>query len=234
MLVDVVLYSGERDLLDARLDMIHADLTVVIEGNKTFTGKPRTIERLPDHVVHVQIDTESDSDPWHNEYCQRRDGYSVLEELDIPDEAMVGFFDVDEIPDPGVLRYSQGLSCWFMAKHQMSLRWFQQKEDTGVSGRWGQIKHLDMAQVRWNRSNLPKLDAGFHLSSFLTVEDLLQKWSGFSHQEFQRLDMADWIAHCWEYGIAIETGLPLDERGLQNIPDRLLSGPEFWLRARPS
>ncbi len=232
LLVDVVLYSGERDLLDARLDMLGADLTLVIEGDRTFTGTPRKVEPLPDTVRHIVIASDNDSDPWRNEYLQRRNGYKVLQEYDLPDDAVVGFFDVDEIPDPTLLRLTDRLSVWRMRKYQMSLAWYQRDEETGVSGLWGEVKNLDMARVRWAREQLPRIVGGYHLSSFLEVEDLLEKWNGFSHQEFQRDDMPAWIAYCWAEGVAIETGEPLREMSLEKISQRLLDGPAFWSRTR--
>lgn len=235
MLVDVVLYGGERDLLEARRDIIQPDLTVLLEGDLTFTGRPRRIEPLGEYpdVLHVVVSSSRDSDPWENEYAQRRYASTVLNGLEIPGDAIVGFFDVDEIPDPDLLRERRNITAWRMAKYQMSLRWFQRRELTGFSALWGQVRGDDLAALRKKREAMPAVDAGFHLSSFLTVDGLMDKWLGFSHTEFQRPDLREWIASCWVEGVAIETGERLEERSLDGLPGRLLSGPDYWLRGRP-
>lgn len=235
MLVDVVLYGGERELLEARRDIIEPDLTVVLEGDLTFTGQPRRVKPLggyPD-VLHVVVSSSRDSDPWKNEYAQRRYASTILNGLDIPEDAIVGFFDVDEIPDPDILRKLDDVTAWRMAKYQMSLRWFQRREMTGFAAPWGLVRNDDLAETRMKRYSMPSVDGGYHLSSFLPVDRLIDKWEGFSHTEFQRPDLREWIASCWVNGVAIETGELLEERPLDGLPDRLLAGPDYWLRGRP-
>jgi hypothetical protein len=233
LLVDVVLYAGEREMLDARRDILQADLTVVVEGDRTFTGKSRTVEPLTG-VVHCVTASALHADPWENEWAQRRYGLKVLEGYGVPDDAVVGFFDVDEIPDPDLLRACNRVSVWDMAKYQMSLAWYQQDEMTGISALYGQVKNRDVAELRRRRHELPKIRGGYHLSSFLPLDRVLEKWEGFSHQELVRADMRGWVRHCWENGIAIENGEPLTESEPRGIPARLFDGPDYWRRVAPA
>jgi len=124
-----------------------------------------------------------------------------------------------------------------MKKHQGSAYWFQQVELTGLSGPWSKIKDSDMAQVRRSRDRLPKVDGGYHLSSFGEMHETVAKWEGFSHFELRRPDMEQWVAHCWTNGIAIENGknlTQLDELP-EDMPDYFLGklGPKHWYRRRP-
>jgi hypothetical protein len=240
LLVDVVTYSGERDLLLARLDILQPDVCVVVESDHTFTGEWRgfTFQRNPiEGVRFVPHFSGRLPDPWQNEYALRRAGHHAVKKLEVPDDATVGFFDVDEIPDPTLIRSSNRLSVWKMAKYQMSLRWFQRHEETGISAPWRDVKNADIAQVRRERERLPRIDGGLHLSSFGTVDDLMRKWLGFAHTEFVRPDMKEWVAHCWDNGVAIESGSMLDELAELSVslPNYFLDGkaPDYWYRTRP-
>jgi hypothetical protein len=234
LLVDVVMFAGERDLLEARLDIVQADVTVVFEGDRAFTGEPRErvgVGSLP--VEYVPVVTGQDGNPWQNEFGQRRAGFAALTGLGLPDDAVIGLFDVDEIPDPVKIRVPHPVSVWRMDKFQMSARWFQQRELTGVSGLWRDLRGEDVAHVRVSRGGLPVIEGGWHLSSFLSEADLLAKWVGFSHQELMRPDMGLWVSECWRNGWAVENGAELEERtGFEGVPERVLRGPAFWLRGR--
>jgi len=233
LLIDVVLYAGERELLEIRTDLLKPDLTLVVEGNRTFTGTERKVLSLPNKFIHAKIEVEQNENPWDNEYALRRDGYKELEKLPIPDDAIVGFFDVDEIPDPSLIRTEKQVVAWNMAKYQMSLSWYQQEELTGLSGPWMQLKNKDVAKLRWSREKLPQIDAGYHLSSFMTLENTLAKWKGFSHQELVRPQMDKWVEHCWINGIAIENGRAMEQRQIENLPSQFLKLPKAFKRERP-
>lgn len=232
MVIDVVLYSGERELLDARVDILKADRTIVVEGDKSFTGKPKKIETLPKNLDHLKLEVGQDPDPWVNEKKLRQDSFDYLKTLDLPDDTIVGFFDVDEIPDPELLRGTTILSAWKMSKYQMSLFWYQHKELTGLSGSWANIKNEDIPSLRWKREFLPCVEGGYHLSSFMTLELLIEKWQHISHQELVRPNMEEWLRHCWYNGIAVENENPLTEQEPEGIPKRLLELPSVFMRKR--
>lgn len=232
MLIDVVLYSGERELLDARIDILKADRTIVVEANKSFTGKPKKITPLPKNLDHLKLQVKQDPDPWMNEKKLRQDSFDYLKTLDLSDDTIVGFFDVDEIPDPKLLKETDILSAWKMSKYQMSLFWYQHKELTGLSGRWANLKNEDIASLRWKRESLPCVEGGYHLSSFMTLEALIEKWENISHQELVRPNWEDWLRNCWHNGIAVENSEPLTEQEPEGLPERLLELPSVFMRKR--
>jgi hypothetical protein len=233
------MYGGESDLLRARMEIVKADLTIVCEGNKSFTGKakeaikPEPPESYEGSMFYLMVDGETHSDPWHNEFAQRRAAFDALENFDVPDDSVVGLFDVDEIPDPIKLRATEHTMAWLMDKYQMSARWFQQRELTGVSGLYGDLRGVDAAGLRANRGGLPFVAGGWHLSSFLTLDGLIAKWENFSHQELVKEDMAEWVSRCWRDGLAVENGKPLTQIDvLDEMPEAILMGPSYWLRGR--
>lgn len=235
MLVDVVTYSGERDLLLARVDILQPDVCLVVESNMTFTGKPKrfTFQDNPiADVTFVPHFSPEHGDPWLNEYAQRNAGHHAASQLGLPDDAIVGFFDVDEIPDPDAIRSLSALTAFEMAKYQASVYWFEWYELTGVAGPWRDWLGKEVATVRRNRALLPVSKSGWHFSSFLTTSQLVDKWLGFSHTEFQRPNMREWIERCLANGLAIQSGTPLVQDDAPALPEAMFDGPDYWYRKR--
>lgn len=249
MLIDVVNYGGERDLLLARLDYLQADRTIVVEGNRQFQGQHKgwsfieqdvwsQVEDYADRLIYYPIESSTDSNAWNNEWHQRNAGLIAVQGLGLPDDAIVGFFDVDEFPDRDLIRETPEVSTWHMAKYQMSLFWYQRHEVTGVSGKWADIRGRSPQDWRGARSTLTPIQGGFHFSSFGTVEETLAKWTGFSHTELKRADMEQWIENGWVHGKALESGDVLPERAELDsaLPEYMLNGngPAHWYRRRPT
>jgi len=237
LLVDFVSYSGEYEMLKARLEHMQADLTVVYESDKSYTGIPKPLVGIgnlaSDKIIYYPIVGQTDPNPWENEYAQRRNAFSFLCSLDIPDDAILCVSDVDEFPDVELLKANKELSVWYMAKFQMSARWFQQYEHTSTSGEFRHFKERDIVNVMWGRAGLNNINAGWHMSSFLSLDELIAKWRNFSHQELVRPNMDDWVTHCWVNGLAVENGNTMAElETLSEVPAAILNGPKYWFRGR--
>lgn len=238
MLVDFVSYSGEYEMLKARLEHMQADLTIVYEANRSYTGLEKPLAGIgdlaADDVIYYAIAGKTSPDPWANEYAQRRKAFEYLMSLDLPDDAIVCVSDVDEFVDPEIARANDALSVWYMTKFQMSARWFQQKENASLSGQLRHFRGNDIIGLIRGRHNLNMIEAGWHLSSFLTLDELVAKWRNFSHQELVRPNMSDWVTECWVNGLAVENGNPMTELdNLDSVPEAILAGPEHWFRGRP-
>lgn len=232
MLVDFVCYSGESEMLQARLEHMNADLTIVYESTKSFTGLDKPISDLMglENVLHYVISGGIDADPWQNEYAFRREAFTYLHSLGLPDDAVVAVCDVDEFLDLRLLR--DDLCVWNVNKFQMSGRWFQKKEWASLSGQLRYFKDKDIVDLIKTRHTLSVIEGGWHFSSFLSLEDLQTKWRNFSHQELVRENMDEWVEHCWFEGKAVEDGAPLIEQDVSGLPAAILDGPQFWFRGR--
>lgn len=233
MLVDLVAYSGESEMLQARLEHMNADLTVVYESRRSFTGFDKQVSDLSgvEAVLHYVSDGGVESDPWANEFLLRREAFNYLLGLGLPGDAIVAVCDVDEFPNLELLRPE--LSVWNMSKFQMSARWFQKPEFASQSGELKSFAGRDVVDIKMNRERLPVIDGGWHLSSFFDLEGLLVKWRNTPHQECVRPNMDEWVARCWVEGVAVEDGVPLTELDdLTGVPVAVLGGPEFWFRGR--
>jgi hypothetical protein len=232
LLIDFVCYSGESEMLQAHLEHMNADLTIVYESTKSYTGLDKPISDLTglENVIHYVIPGGTDADPWVNEYAFRREAFRYLLGLDVPENAIVAVVDVDEFLDLDLIRPE--LCVWNINKYQMSARWFQQKEWASLSGAIKHFRGKDIIDLIRTRQLLPVIEGGWHLSSFLTLEDLQKKWKHFSHQELVRDNMDEWVEHCWFEGKAVENGISLIEQDISNVPAAILDGPEFWFRGR--
>jgi hypothetical protein len=233
LLVDFVSYSGEAEMLQARLQHMEADLTVVYESTRSFTGIDKPVSDLSglEDVLHYVVEGGTDPNPWANEYAFRREAFAYLLSLGLPDDALVAVCDVDEFLDLELIRPE--LSVWNITKYQMSARWFQQVEWASLSGALGHFKDKDLVDLIRSRENLPAIRGGWHFSSFLSLEDLQTKWRNFSHQELVRENMDQWVEKCWLEGLAVENGNPMTQLAdLPDLPAAVLDGPAFWFRGR--
>jgi hypothetical protein len=220
-------------MLQARLEHMNADLTVVYESRRSFTGFNKEVSDLTglENVLHFVVDGGTHANPWANEFALRREAFDYLLGLGLPGDAIVAVCDVDEFPNVELLRPE--LSVWNMSKFQMSARWFQKLEQASQSGELKNFAGQDIVQIKQTRSWLPVIDGGWHLSSFFDLEGLLVKWRNTSHQECVRPNMDEWVARCWVEGVAVEDGVALTEvNDLTDIPPAVLGGPEFWFRGR--
>ena len=238
MLVDLISFSGELPMLVAHLKHVQADLTIVYESDRSFTGIPKSLTDISflcnEKVIYYPIKGCVDSNPWVNEYAQRRDAFAFMLSQDLPDDAIVMITDVDEFPDMSQIIDHSAVTVWMMNKYQMSASWFQKKELSSMSGSVANLRNWDVVDVIKSRSMLPSVDGGWHFSSFLTLEDLQTKWRNFSHQELVRENMDDWVAHCWVHGKAVENGVPMIESiDYSDLPAAILEGPDYWFRVRP-
>jgi hypothetical protein len=220
-------------MLQARLQHMNADLTVVYESTRSFTGLDKSVSDLSglENVLHYVVQGGTDADPWANEYAYRRAAFDYLFTLDLPDDAIVAVCDVDEFLDPKLLRPE--LSVWSITKYQMSARWFQQVEWASLSGALQHFRGKDVVDLIRTREHLPVIVGGWHFSSFLSLADLQTKWRNFSHQELVRENMDAWVEHCWLEGKAVENGIPMTQlASVGDVPAAILDGPAFWFRGR--
>lgn len=243
MLIDAVTFGGEVDMLRARLEVLPADVFVVVESNRRYSGAEKPYEFL-DHIdmfrdwmpqIHyVQIEGLGSSDAWQNDYHQRRMVGETLNSMGLADEDMVCLFDTDEFWD--LYRLEADVHAWMMPKYHMSLYWYHFDELTGISGHWRHFKNQDVDKLRWARHAFPKINGGFHLTSMGDLDYLIKKVKGFAHQEYNTPGVEDRLTHCWTYGHNLEGVQFVEMSNLSHLPDwfeqKLL--PEEWYRRRPN
>lgn len=237
--VEGLTFGGELDILEGRLNTIDADLWVIVEADKTFTGtpKPYTLAEnwarfapFHDRIKYVQV-TMPALDPWGCDFWQRDQVGAALEDLGLADDDLVGLFDVDEWPD----RWVEDLSAWSMPKYHMGLRWFHKMELTGVMGRYEYFRGRSVNELRWARNTMPTVEGGWHFTSMGSLDYLIRKVRGFAHTELVTADVDERLAHCWTHGHDLAGDWFTELADLLMMPAwvKQKKFPKDWYRLRP-
>jgi beta-1,4-mannosyl-glycoprotein beta-1,4-N-acetylglucosaminyltransferase len=198
MIVDGFTFFNELDVLELRLTILDevVDRFVLCESPWTFRGKPKPLvfaehrdrfARWSDRVVHVVDDTVPDPNPWENEWRQR--GLVSRGWADVPDDAIVMISDVDEIPDPSLVRE--------LAPAPGRVTAFVMLLSAGYANRIGAEAWIGTKAMRrgdlgdWNAQHLrgapnDALDlvrGGWHFSLFGGPQMSAEKMGAYAHSE---------------------------------------------------
>jgi beta-1,4-mannosyl-glycoprotein beta-1,4-N-acetylglucosaminyltransferase len=224
-IVDCFLFNNELDMLRLRLTELKevVDVFVLVESRYTFSGKSKPLyfddhkEEFSDfNIVHIVLDNQPDSNPWINEANQRNAPIQYLREaMDENDVALL--CDLDEIPDPviiGGIRNHQIPACTYfeMDLYYYNFNWLKKCKWTRASAvNRETIGKFSIEQIRNYQAgfNTVVRQAGWHLSYFLTPEQIREKIQAFSHQEFNQARFLDLQA----IRSAIDSGTDLFGRG---------------------
>jgi len=120
MIYDCFIFFNELDLLEIRLNELDqiVDKFVIVEATQTFQGKPKKLfyeenknryEKFHDKIIHIVISSypnNRDKSPWIYENHQRNSIVLGLTEAASDDTIMLS--DIDEIPNPAVVKSAQG------------------------------------------------------------------------------------------------------------------------------
>jgi beta-1,4-mannosyl-glycoprotein beta-1,4-N-acetylglucosaminyltransferase len=227
MIWDCVLYNGERDLLEIRMEELsgHHITHVLVEARQTFQGEPKEVEHLEiPNVIHHVVDLDIDgctcgcqdatrwtpSDAWVREAHQRNALLDVIR-CNYTDLVLLG--DIDEIPSSNLLGAFPELPCRFlMDAYFFDFKWFGGKyiPATVVCG-W---EHLHLTPAVLRHADMATIDGGWHLTYMGGVEAIEKKVASFSHAEVQ--------GHNWEQAIATGvvpwTGVQLEPSEPHKLP----------------
>ncbi|MBE7703281.1 MAG: hypothetical protein E7Z89_04435 [Cyanobacteria bacterium SIG28] len=114
MIYDCFTYFNEELLLELRLNYLDeiVDKFVIIEANKTFSGKPKgqnfdinKFKKFKDKIIYVFLEELPETqNPWVIESYQRNYIQEVLKRENAKDDDIVIVSDVDEIPSVRAIR----------------------------------------------------------------------------------------------------------------------------------
>lgn len=206
---DGVLYNGEADVLECRLWELAetVDAMVIVEGDKTFTGKPRQradrerFSRWADLIHWVNFETPTDPNPWIVEKATRDQLLIEFDRLGCQGDDVITVCDADEIWHPKLVNdFAVGWHSVFMRNLAFSVHWERPTELTMVAGTRNTLNDsLDWVR-RFNRQNLPVVFGGFHLGWMGGVDWCVNKLTEFSHQELNVGDTRTMIESCFAEG----------------------------------
>jgi hypothetical protein len=240
---DLVLYNGEDDVLECRLwelaDVV--DVMVVLEGDRTFTGKPK--EKKPrdrfkqwDGLIHwVDYVTPFDQNAWLVETATRNHLLEVADGLGCQADDVVTICDVDEIWSPTMVSAFAEEPCGVMMRHlAMSVLWELPLELTCVAGPRHRVGPT-ADQFRRNRGSHRLLVGGWHVSWMGGEEWCANKIRSFSHQELNQGNVDAAMIDCHRHGRFVHGEVYNEVQITEDWPLWIKAGkaPESWYRRRP-
>jgi beta-1,4-mannosyl-glycoprotein beta-1,4-N-acetylglucosaminyltransferase len=216
MIVDCVLYNGEAECFEIRLNELGGvvDRHVVVEGSHTFTGHNKQMVYSHDSTAWVELGRRilymgypllaSTFDPWQQEAATRNFILDALDVLKPAADDIILIGDVDEIPSAAAVlaaveqartgvqvAFDQTLCTYYVNNQCVNMRW------RGTQAvRYDYLKSVTPQGVRDYRNGTPYFveNGGWHFSS-LVLDDpvgrMTAKIQAFSHQEVNRPDVLD-------------------------------------------
>lgn len=237
MIYDCFLFFKEYDILDIRLNVLkdYVDYFVVVEADKTFTLKEKPLyfqenrDRFEsivgkDRIIYKKINLIEHNNPWMIEEYQRNN----MLPYSYDDSDIIMMSDVDEIPDPNILKNqiiedSVTYSCTQKLYYYQLNNWLYEFKCPCTKICRGQVlKHKTPQFIRKKYDKT--IDCGWHFSYMGDEKFITDKIESFSHQEYNNERIKTNIK------TNIETGLDLFNRDLKMIKvDIDDSYPEYIL-----
>jgi len=254
VIVDVFMFDDEFDMLECHLYQLAGivDRFIAVEGNTSFTGIPKrfhlsdNLERFKGYPLEVmRVDMTGPTGPvierpwmepgtidnWWREGIQRNGARRLL--ADLPDDTVLIYGDVDEIPRRYVVKgfHDEEPRVMSMTMLMYSTKlWFPGTWAGSVIGRKNEIG-IDVNAIREMRWHFPPIpEAGWHLSWFGKPERREEKLKRQSHQELASIANvigSDYPAR----HLHVDGKTPLWDYG-GDLPHWIAEGhgPQEWMR----
>jgi beta-1,4-mannosyl-glycoprotein beta-1,4-N-acetylglucosaminyltransferase len=198
MIFDAFLYAGEKACLDIRiaelsgLDVMH----IAVQANKTFTNKPKSFVDLNyDRVASVNVtDMPDGDDPWGREKWQRNSIMRGLETAGAKDDDLIVIADADEIPKAeAIKKYHPGMAVTSLVMDKFGywlncVEGFQSWKIAKILTYW-KLKNSTPDLIRNSGQENYIYDAGWHYSWLGDVNNVVNKFNSFSHQECNKPEL---------------------------------------------
>jgi beta-1,4-mannosyl-glycoprotein beta-1,4-N-acetylglucosaminyltransferase len=213
-IIDCFIFYNELDMLLYRLTVLNdvIDFFVLVESTRTHTGNPKPLfynenkhlfDKFNDKIIHIIVDDMPIPDimkdeQWSNENYQRNAIDRGIKCLGLKENDFVIICDVDEIPDPNILKGIKEQT------HELDFASFKQdfyyyNLNSLFNEIWVHPKlirydiYLKMnsspQNIRMAQSNYLLEKGGWHLSYFGDTKFIKNKLENFPHQEFNTEDI---------------------------------------------
>lgn len=200
MIYDCFLYSGEKEMLEIRVNELYSlnVIHVIVESNYTFRGNRKEVSgiKMSDRIIPVCINgTINTTNAWERESFQRNQ--IMLGLLDVAkDDDIIIISDADEIPKrKSVLAYTPEMGA---AALRMDNFWYKLNCLTGeqdwVGARmltYKELKETTPNEVRNAGFQTELKDAGWHFSYCGDENFISKKLNSFSHSEYDTPEIND-------------------------------------------
>ena len=214
MIYDCFVFFNELDLLEIRLNELYdvVDRFVIIEGENTFQGKPKSLyylenkerySKFEDKIIHIIIPKEklNNTNAWDNE---RLSFNTCFEIENLKDEDILMVSALDEIPSNNSVKtainktpcHVELHACFFYLNtnyfHNMSTNWYGT-----IIYKVSELKEIisddklpdiyDIKQIHQYKTNT-SIRGGWHFSFVGDGKNAMEKVNAYSHSEYNYLD----------------------------------------------
>ena len=197
MVIDAILYNGERDIFDLRYNVLKdvVDEFVVVEFGKTFSGKdkeahPINLPKVSYHFFTQVKDLKPNLPPaFATEYNQREMIKQCLKHLDGDEWVFIG--DCDEIWEPNFeipedrIKFRLRVYAYYLNNRS--------SEDFALGpilARYHTVRANRINDLRTQTPLSPEL-SGWHFTNMGGAERLKEKIESYGHQEFNTPEVKD-------------------------------------------
>jgi len=209
---DCFTFLNEIELLEFRLKLLgdYFDYFVIIESNLTFSGKEKSyfykdhearfdkwkakiiyyplVQKVTEFTIADPTSKKPSYNAWLSEYQQRN---AIREVVRAGENDMIFLGDLDEIPDPYILKkikntsfpqvFSMKFHYYFMNCGLVSAK----EKWNGTVVMNGEYFYSNTPQhIRRNRDLYKKIKGGWHFSYLGGIEKIKYKIQSFSHTEY--------------------------------------------------
>ena len=202
VVIDVFLFNDEFDMLEVRLRELndHVDVFILVEAPYTFSGLQKPLYYLENknrysqyNIVNLTVDETKGyiRSAWDREtYCRNYAKQYIIDNFNADD--LVILSDVDEVPDFRSFSLDDVKERLTAEKlMSFSMSFFYYNFSTRLPSVWGNAKFFRVAylqfstlqNIRMNHGDFA-IDSGWHMSYFMPPEQIQNKLSSFSHQEY--------------------------------------------------
>lgn len=215
-IIDCFTFFNELDMLEFRLKLLgdHVDHFVLAESNITHSGQPKPFyfeenkarfKQWKEKIIYLPVnqsteglvfDAETSYNPqsaaWKLENGQRN-ALAAAKDI-IADDDLVLLSDLDEIPDPAVLKKTNPADSPVVLS-MLFHYYFLNCQNTGHERWWNgtiastgkQFKATTPQELRDKRNDWPVVKkAGWHFSYLGGLEKIKEKIRSFAHTEFNK------------------------------------------------
>ena len=215
-IIDCFIFYNELDMLLYRLAVLNpvVDFFVLVESTRTHTGQLKPLyyqenlhlfEKFNSKIIHIVVDDMpipdiSKDEQWKNENYQRNSIHRGIKCLGLKDSDFIMICDVDEIPDPLMLKQIREQSnditfasfkqdfYYYNLNYKINEIWVHPKLI-----RYDVYKAYNCSPQNIRMAKSPQLitKGGWHLSYFGDPNFIKNKLENFPHQEFNKPEIVD-------------------------------------------
>ncbi len=205
-LIDAFIFYNEIAMLKYRLHLLYpvVDSFVLVESTLTFSGSPKHLyfenhkaefQEYLDKIIHIVVDDmpSHTQSAWDREHFQRNAIDRGLQKLSLRPDDIIQLSDVDEIPNPDILKLSKQMNINKVYNLYQHTYYYNPTLRSSYTLPTGKLFPYGIYCSKYNKilknirgdNAIPFLpNGGWHFSYFGSADFIINKIKTFSHQEY--------------------------------------------------